>query len=209
MTSTPTRRRQATDRRCREILDAALACFLERGVAETTVEQIRDRSGASHGSIYHHFGSKEEIAYTLFAEGMQAYQLKVLRALERQTTARGCVRAIIETHLEDAVADRALALYLMRMGLVESGSRMGEEYRILSDRFSNEVSSHLRPYVDCGVLVLLPAEFYFSLIVGPAAHLSRRWLLGRWKGDLLVAAEPLIDAAWKSLQPISTQSCAT
>jgi len=199
--STPTRRRQATGRRRREILDAALACFLEQGVEGTTIEQIRDRSGASHGSIYHHFGSKDEIALTLFVEGMQVYHLKVLSALEQQTTARGCVRTIIETHLQDVAADPALSLYLTRMGLVESSSRMGAEYRVLNDRFSHEVSSHLKPYIDRGEIVALPGMFYFSLIVGPAAHLARNWLLGGLDGDLVSTGDVLVEAAWKSLQP--------
>jgi len=199
--SMPTSRRQATGRRRREILDAALACFLQQGVEGTTIEQIRDRSGASHGSIYHHFGSKDEIALTLFVEGMQVYHLKVLSALEQQSTARGCVRAIIDTHLRDVAGDRTLALYLTRMGLVESTSRMGEEYRALNDHFSHEVSSHLAPYIDRGEIVSLPGEIYFSLIVGPAAHLSRSWLLRHFDGDLVSATDALVDAAWKSLQP--------
>ena len=43
-----------------EILQAALACFATWRDA-TTIEMIRDRSGASIGSLYHHFGNKERI----------------------------------------------------------------------------------------------------------------------------------------------------
>ncbi|HTO27428.1 MAG TPA: TetR family transcriptional regulator, partial [Devosia sp.] len=42
------------DRR-RQILDAALSAFLERGYAATSIADIRARSGASTGSIYHFF----------------------------------------------------------------------------------------------------------------------------------------------------------
>jgi AcrR family transcriptional regulator len=44
--------------RKQEILDAALRGFAEKGLAGTTVEEVRRRSGASVGSIYHHFGDK-------------------------------------------------------------------------------------------------------------------------------------------------------
>src|SRR5215470_14374357 len=67
-------RSAASERRRKSILDAALACFLERGVAATTTEEIRDRSGASIGSIYHHFGDKEGLAGALYVEGIRSYQ---------------------------------------------------------------------------------------------------------------------------------------
>ena len=44
------------------ILEAALAAFLQKGVLATTIDDVRERSGASVGSIYHHYGSKEGIA---------------------------------------------------------------------------------------------------------------------------------------------------
>ena len=54
--------RASTENRRRTILAAALACFAEHGYEATTLGQIRERSGASVGSIYHLFASKEEIA---------------------------------------------------------------------------------------------------------------------------------------------------
>ena len=58
-----------TATRRKEILQAALSCFSEQGFDATTVEQIRHRSGASTGSIYHHFKNKAHIAAALYLEG--------------------------------------------------------------------------------------------------------------------------------------------
>ena len=55
----------ARSSRKQEILQAALACFTEFGVEATTIEMIRDRSGASIGSLYHHFGNRERIIAAL------------------------------------------------------------------------------------------------------------------------------------------------
>ena len=60
----------STDTTRDEILDAALACFNEKGFTATTVEDVRGRSGASVGSIYHHFGGKEQIAAAIYVEGL-------------------------------------------------------------------------------------------------------------------------------------------
>jgi AcrR family transcriptional regulator len=47
--------------RRREIMDAAVRCFVRNGLAATTIADIRNESGLSTGGIYLHFGSKAEI----------------------------------------------------------------------------------------------------------------------------------------------------
>src|SRR5215470_3712527 len=76
-------RRQGSHDRQRAILMAALDCFSTRGVSATTIEDIRAKSGASIGSIYHHFRSKENLAATLYVEGLREYHAGLLRALRR------------------------------------------------------------------------------------------------------------------------------
>ena len=196
-----TRRRPSTERRRREILDAALDCFLKNGVEGTTIEQIRLVSKASLGSIYHLFRSKDELALTLFVEGMQLYQRKIIRALERETTALGCIRTIIATHLQDVLDDPPLSIYLTRLGMADGLGKVDEQFRSLNDEFAEAVWMHLEPFVDRGELVRLPTELYFALIVGPAAHLARSWLRGHTDCDLISAADHLAEAAGNSLRP--------
>jgi AcrR family transcriptional regulator len=194
-------RRNATDRRRREILDAALACFLENGVEGTTIEQIRTASKASHGSIYHLFRSKDEIALTLFVEGMRDYHQIILRALEKESTARGCVRAMIANHLQRVRENPPLAIYLTRLGMADDLGEIGGRYRLLSDEYVQAVWSHLEPFVERGEIVQLPPILYIALIIGPTTHMCRDWHRGRFDDDLFSAAEILTEAAWKSLQP--------
>ncbi len=44
-----------------EVLDAALALFVEKGFANTRVEDIAVRAGLSKGAVYLYFPSKEAI----------------------------------------------------------------------------------------------------------------------------------------------------
>ncbi len=57
---TPKFRRRAEERPD-EVLDAALALFVERGFARTRVEDIATRAGLSKGAVYLYFPSKEAI----------------------------------------------------------------------------------------------------------------------------------------------------
>ena len=61
----PTRARGV--QRVAELLDAGAALFAENGYEATTMTQIAKRAGASIGSLYQFFPSKEVLAEALFA----------------------------------------------------------------------------------------------------------------------------------------------
>src|SRR5690606_12881765 len=120
---------------------------------------------------YHLFPSKDEIALTLFVDGMRAYHQKVLDAVEKKRTARGMIRAMIATHLQEIVHEPRLALYLTRLGMADDSGEISEQYKTLYAEFAQAVWEHLKPFVERGEIVRLPEELYFSLIIGPCAHL--------------------------------------
>jgi AcrR family transcriptional regulator len=55
----PRRRRKQT--RPQELLDAALALFVEKGFAATRAEEVARRAGVSKGTLYLYYPSKEEL----------------------------------------------------------------------------------------------------------------------------------------------------
>jgi AcrR family transcriptional regulator len=64
--TTATRRWTRTDATQQRILDAATAVFAARGFTAATMADVVDHSGASIGSIYHHFGGKKELFLAIF-----------------------------------------------------------------------------------------------------------------------------------------------
>jgi AcrR family transcriptional regulator len=56
-----------------EILDAALACFAERGYDATRVRHIAERARVSVAALYRHHPSKEAVGLALFATHMRRY----------------------------------------------------------------------------------------------------------------------------------------
>jgi AcrR family transcriptional regulator len=80
-----------------EILDAALACFAERGYDATRVRHIAERAGVSEAALYRHHPSKEAVAQTLFATHMRAYaEMLATVAGDRSHSVEDRVRAIVE-----------------------------------------------------------------------------------------------------------------
>ncbi len=58
---------QTIDRR-RELLDAAVRVFAEKGFHASRVGDIAEDAGVAHGLLYHYFRSKEEVLETIFRE---------------------------------------------------------------------------------------------------------------------------------------------
>jgi len=54
-------RRRRKEARPQELLDAALAAFVEKGFAATRIEEVAARAGVSKGTLYLYYPSKEEL----------------------------------------------------------------------------------------------------------------------------------------------------
>ena len=68
-----------------DFLDAARYVFAKHGYAEASVTEVVERAGSSVGSLYHHFGSKQELFLALW-QRHHAEQLQIAR--DAVTTAR-------------------------------------------------------------------------------------------------------------------------
>jgi AcrR family transcriptional regulator len=53
-----------------DILEAAAHCFMERGYAATSIDDVARRLGATKGRIYHHYPSKSDLFADVFRFGM-------------------------------------------------------------------------------------------------------------------------------------------
>jgi AcrR family transcriptional regulator len=51
-----------------QILEAAIACFADKGYYGSSIDDIAARTGLSKGAIYHYFSSKREILLAVFEE---------------------------------------------------------------------------------------------------------------------------------------------
>jgi AcrR family transcriptional regulator len=181
--------------RKQEILEAALRGFAERGLAGTTVEEVRKRSGASVGSIYHHFGDKEGIAAALYVDALRDYQEGLLAALDDGADPERTVRALVRHHLRWVAADRDRARFL----LAGRPPRAAEGIAELNRRAFRATSAWLERHVHDGRIQAVPFDVFYALLIGPAQEFSRHWLEGRMRTSMRTAERVLADAAWRSL----------
>jgi AcrR family transcriptional regulator len=83
--TTPTRRWARTDATQLRILDAATEVFSARGFSAATMADIVEHSGASIGSIYHHFGGKKELFLAIYDRLSADVELRVAEAARDAT----------------------------------------------------------------------------------------------------------------------------
>jgi len=193
MSSTPTPRREA-------ILEAALDCFASYGFAKSTMDDIRVRAGASTGSLYHHFKSKEQLAAELYIEGVRRYQQGLSRELGRHDSAEAGIRGVVRHYLRWVERHPKWARYLSQSRQAEFVAETEPAMRELNQLMKRKFADWVRPFVEAGDVQGLPGDLYVSLLVGPVQAYARMRQSGRAHTDLAAAGEVLGEAAWKSIR---------
>jgi AcrR family transcriptional regulator len=199
-------RRLATSKRRRAILDAALSCFLKSGFDAATIEHIRDASGASFGSIYHHFGSKQAIAAALYVEGLQDVDQALQRAREAHDNVRDGLKAQVRGYFEWLQSHRDMALYIFRISTADQAGRAAEQIDEVNRRSQKALADWLRPFVERGEVVRMPDDLYDTVVYGPCSHFARHWLAGREDLNIEDVVEHLSESIIRSLC-VANSSC--
>ena len=174
------------------ILEAALASFDATGT--TAIEEVRRRSGASVGSIYHHFGGVDGVAAALYVEILRGYQAGAMRALERAAAAEDGVKALLRYHLRWVERNPQRSRFLFQSGAARLAA--GAELKALNRDLAGAVNDWVGRQP--AIRPLRPEVFYAALF-GPAQELSRAWLGGRIRSLRPLEGE-LAEAAWRAVR---------
>ena len=182
-----------------EILSAALRCFTRSGYARASIEDVVRESGASVGSIYHHFGGKEQLAAALYVEGLAAYQRSFAATLEQShARAEDAVKAIVANHLRWIESHRQLAGFLLSSREAE----VVEASHVTLAEMNRELFATTRSWLERweGELRPIPLGLLYAVLIGPSQEFARHWLAGRSRESIDEAEPVLADAAWKAVR---------
>jgi AcrR family transcriptional regulator len=191
----------AAARTRKRILVAALHCFLDRGYEQTTIAQIRMRSGVSNGALFHHFPTKEAIADALYVEGIASFQEGV-REIVRQPPPRSllaAVRAVIGHQLAWTEQHADLARFIYQRGHLDFDSLGGAAVGALNRSLTAEVRQWIAPLAERGLIRPAPMLVVAAVVNGPAHAVARRWLAGQVREPLTSYADVLARAAYGAL----------
>jgi AcrR family transcriptional regulator len=182
-----------------DLLAAGLTMFERDGFEGATVAAIRNLARISNGSFFHFFGSKKELAGTLFLEILQRYHASMVAALDPNVGAREGIARLIRAHLDWVVNNRREARFLFEISRAEWGEEVRDAQRGANARLAEGVERWRSPLIARGELFPMSATLFFSQIVGPAQVFCRAWLSGRDRSDPRAQADTLIACAVRAL----------
>ena len=189
----------AADRR-QDILGAALTCAIEGGVESVSIERVRAGCGASVGSIYHHFGSREGIVAALFFDIFHEQSRHIQAGLEAAHAPEDGVRALVTGYLDWVVAHPEHARFLFQARSVVAGGPRAGDLAESARRRNQALLNWFEPHRQSGAVTEVPCELMPSLVMGPVQSYCRAWLSG---SSSLPSPETyraeLATAAWKAV----------
>jgi TetR/AcrR family transcriptional repressor of nem operon len=115
-------------------LDAAIACFWQRGYEATSVRDLAESMGISGPSLYNSFGSKHE----LFVQALERYLDRGLRArvtrLQSTLSPKQAIRRFFEEIIDRSVNDRERRGCFLINSALEVAPHDPELGRVIADR---------------------------------------------------------------------------
>jgi AcrR family transcriptional regulator len=185
----------------RRILDVALASFLERGYEGTTTALIRERSGVSNGTLFHHFPSKEAIATALHVEAIASFQEGLWELAERRPRSpRAAVRDAVAHQLGWIEEHPDLARFLYMRGQLEPDAAATPELAEHNRKLAAAYAEWLGPLQERGEIRQTSMLVVTAIVTGPGHSIAQRWLAGQLDAPLSSFVDELADAAWAALR---------
>jgi AcrR family transcriptional regulator len=161
--------RRRAEARPDEVLDAALALFIDKGFAETRVEDIARRAGLSKGAVYLYFPSKEAILEGLVRRAVVPIAEGALGFIAGYEGDPRPAIAMALRHVGRMLADpRVLAIPKLMMREIIHRPEFAAVYRReVLDRVLPVIEGLIRRGVDQGYLRPVDPHLTIRSIVGP------------------------------------------
>jgi AcrR family transcriptional regulator len=166
------------ERRRRQIVDAAVRLFVEKGFHKTTTREIARESGISTGLLYEYVSTKEDVLYLVCDAIHAEVEAAVAEAVQRVSGGRNVLAAMIREYFLvcDRMSDHILLVYQETKALPEQWrNRVLENEVKLTNIFVNALGGLARS----GDLPRLPHKS-IELIAHNITVLGHMWTFRRW-----------------------------
>jgi AcrR family transcriptional regulator len=171
-------RRSDGAKRRDELLDAALRCFVERGIFETGIEEIRKAAGASPSSVYHLFDGRAGLICALLARTFERALQHLAERVWVTSSVQEAVWALVDGHLEWVLAHRDEARFMYQAMALELDGEGRAELLVRKDELRRPIYQHLQRFVDAGELPPWPPAQLEIVLLGPSHEACRQLLAG-------------------------------
>lgn len=181
------------------IHNAALSSFNLVGYEATTVAAICQISGVSNGSFFHHFGSKEGLAGSVFLEALASYHAALVVDLPNCAQAPQGIACLIKSHVRWVVEHREEARFMFEQVRSEWLAPIQVKHQAQNMVLAQAIEKWRKPLIEKGELDSIPPLPFFSQLIGPAQLLCRVWLSSQADSDPMQHIEFFTNCATRAL----------
>ena len=198
------RTKEAAENTQRELLDAALTTFGQKGYEATRLEDIARRAGVTRGAIYHHFSNKADLYKALVEQASGQGKVLIQKAVSKGGTFEDIVSRIFtsyfalledDNHFRDVVI---LTLSNMEVSndLKDLARRRYEEARVLVEN----IAGFFKIAISSGQLRSdLDPEAAARALIAYQNGLTMLWLANTDVFSIKASAQALTDVFLKGI----------
>ena len=184
------------------VIEAAARLFAERGLEAVSIQDIRDASGVSNGSIFHHFGSKNGVALQVYLAERRAYWDHAISALEAHPgDPVDALGAAARATLAYQEANPERHNFMIECASSTWTRAHAEPVQALNAAFTDRFLAWAAPHAAAGRLRPLHPELVAALVFGPSQWLARSWLTGLTIDPPTHYADALVELVTRALRP--------
>jgi AcrR family transcriptional regulator len=178
------------------IIRAAVELFVKQGIDATTTKQIAEASGVAEGTLYRHFKSKDEMAYTVFLTHLEAFSRELEKAAEPLSQTKDKLRALITCYFTFFETERTLFEYILA-----SEHRELRNYPVTLRQPLHVVMDMMEWGIKAGHVPDQDVTFASAYIIGMVHRVSVFRAFGRIEENLIHHVDRVTDACWRVVGP--------
>lgn len=184
------------------VIEAAARLFAERGLEAVSIQDIREASGVSNGSIFHHFGSKNGVALHVYLEERRAYWDHAIAAVEAYDgDPVNALGAAVRATLAYQQAHPERHNFMIECASSSWTREHAAPVQALNAEFTQRFLAWGAPHAVAGRLRPIDPQLVAALVFGPSQWLARSWLTGLTPEPPTHYADMLVDLVTRALRP--------
>ncbi len=182
------------------VMAAALKLFVEQGYFNTNVPDLSRESQCSVGSIYHNFKNKEEIAVSLYNEGLKAFRNALDQSVNDANGLEEMIKQVVKSLLEFSEVNLQLSKFMwlcrhdeFMTGVIKPPTIVG------FDSLGRKLTRAIKQGIKDKQIKSQNAQIIWSVVFGLPLGYIRDWLAGYNKTKPSEISEELAEICWKAL----------
>jgi len=191
----------------KQIYQAGMELFAQKGVVGTTIQEIADRAGVGKGTVYEYFNSKEDILAASFQFMQSEMEQTLKRELEGVETPREKLQSVFQgmagylDNLPEGVAE--ILLVFWAEGILQNPNDdpyTQFDLKAMYENYTGWVEAIIDEGKEVGVFRTdISSQELASILVGVMDGLMLQWVLFRDRIELDRVSRTMMDAIYTGI----------